>query len=254
MAYGRSMDELRAELDLLERRYGRMDRIEEVDRIRNAISRHRFELDRLNAEIDALTRRRRVSVESIEKLTQLERVVLQDAISGERRRQGEAWSPIPILAFRAWLLKDGVLHGAIQAWFEPTLEATCDEAIGPDEVPHTDGRCDLPACGIYALKRAKDLKPVTGWPVSRMAVGMVALTGKVVEHELGYRAQRAEIVALAVPVGEQVIFTTEPSSIEAILNGRSGSLGAETGYCEAGIHDSMCRWLEAQKERQSEWT
>lgn len=254
MAYGRRMDDLRAELDLLERRYGRLVRVEEVDRIRNAIARHRFELDRLNTELDSLINRRRVSLESIEKLTLLEHAVLRAAVEEQRERWREAWSPTPILAFRAWLLRDGVLHGAVQPWLKPSMVATCHNAAGADEVPHTDGRCERPACGIYALKRAKDIWKITGWPVDRMAVGLVAMSGKVVEHELGYRAQRVEIIALAVPDGDQVILTAEPTSIVAILEGQAGSLGAEKGYCEAEIHETMCHWLEAQKVRHSTWT
>lgn len=250
MPYRPRMDDLRAELDLLERRYGHLADIEDVTRLQVARQRHHHELDRVNAELDELLVRRRVTVDSIERLMALEREILRRAIDGERRRRREGWSPTPILGFRAWTIEHGHLHGAVEPWLDLTMEATCRTVTAQDEVPHSDGRCGAPACGIYALKRAIDIQDVTGWPTEHLALGMVALTGKVVEHALGYRAQRARIVALAVQHPDGVLFAPHPVDLWPILDGAGPTrdvFGAIDPYAD------MCQWLEAQKETH-EWT
>jgi hypothetical protein len=113
----------------------------------------------------------------------------------------EFWSPRPVLGFRMWELR-GRLQGAWQAWDGPYREARCvsRRAERDDgEVPHTDGRCGEPPCGIYAFKEPSQLLAAFGLPEGsrRNVYGLVALSGKVVEHERGYRAQRATVVAAA---------------------------------------------------------
>lgn len=110
------------------------------------------------------------------------------------------WSPTPILAFRVWDVR-AHLHGARRVWSTPEYVAGCvrgrNETLGRD-VPHTDGSCGRPPCGIYAAKHAADLVESFGTHFATMAYGVVELTGKVVEHDSGYRAQRAKAVAVAV--------------------------------------------------------
>lgn len=105
------------------------------------------------------------------------------------------WSPTPIPGFRFWYVHSGGLHGVREAWPRPELKAECAQR-GPG-APHVDG-C---RCGIYALRAPEDL-PEPGRlrvrPGAGMAYGVVALSGVVVEHEYGYRAARAEAVAMAV--------------------------------------------------------
>jgi hypothetical protein len=111
------------------------------------------------------------------------------------------WSPTPILGFRVWAVGSR-LRGAQRAWTGPTYTAGCLDfgEIDDPDVPHTDGRCVPPPCGLYAAKSISALVSEFGLPGgdSRWAYGMVALSGKVVEHEHGYRARRATAVAVAV--------------------------------------------------------
>ena len=51
------------------------------------------------------------------------------------------------------------------------------------------------------------------------AIGLVALTGKVVEHAAGYRAQYARAVALAISWGGSVFLGDDPQWIEAVFAG-----------------------------------
>lgn len=97
----------------------------------------------------------------------------------------------------------GRLHGAWRAWDRPFREARCVTGrteLDDGEVPHTDGRCGEPPCGIYAFKEPAQVLAAFGLPEARRrnVYGLVALSGKVVEHERGYRGQRAAVVAAAV--------------------------------------------------------
>lgn len=106
------------------------------------------------------------------------------------------WSPTPVLGFRLWYVFSQRMQGARQTWPRPELEAWC-ERRGPG-APHVGGGC---RCGIYALKAPEGLIGPGGIrlrPGAGMAYGLVALSGVVVEHEHGYRAARAEAVALVV--------------------------------------------------------
>lgn len=91
----------------------------------------------------------------------------------------------------------------------------CDSGhIAPDE------RC---SCGIYAFKDlAPELVPILEGESDpapgqemRFVVGRVELAGKVIEHELGYRAGRARIAAL-IPVDGRDTFTRQVSKVTGI--------------------------------------
>ena len=117
----------------------------------------------------------------------------------------------PILAFRAWGISGGRLRGARVAWPVPTVEARCldpgrlAEADAGD-VPHTDATCGPSPCGIYATKTAAAALVALEHD-GPVALGVVALSGKVVEHEHGYRAAAATAVAvLVVSHGEAMRF------------------------------------------------
>lgn len=114
----------------------------------------------------------------------------------------EFWSPGLVLGFRMWELR-GRLYGAWAAWDRPEHVARCLRrrgAAAADQVPHTDGRCGDPPCGLYCFKEPEQLLAAFGMPTrnERVVAGLVALSGKVVEHERGYRAQKARVLAAAV--------------------------------------------------------
>jgi hypothetical protein len=117
----------------------------------------------------------------------------------------------PILAFRAWGISQGRMRGARAAWPVPSVEARCLDSgrqaeADAGDVPHTDATCGPAPCGIYATKT-----PAAALVALRhdgpVALGVVALAGKVVEHEHGYRAAEATAVAiLMVAHGEAMRF------------------------------------------------
>jgi hypothetical protein len=132
----------------------------------------------------------------------------------------EFWSPTPVLGFRVWAVR-AKLCGVQRAWETPCYTAGCLDfgEVDDPEVPHTDGRCRPPPCGLYAAKSSGVLVGEFGLPPAgrRWAYGMVALTGKVVEHERGYRARHARAVAVAVVEGRRLIRVDGPSGIEELF-------------------------------------
>ncbi|MBU1226966.1 MAG: hypothetical protein KJ698_07135 [Actinobacteria bacterium] len=119
------------------------------------------------------------------------------------------WSPVPVLAFRAWAVKD-FLCGVYGSWTEPAYRAGCVESGGErfdPAVPHTDGSCGRPPCGIYAARYPEQL--VGEWlpraAGRAVAFGMVAMSGKVVEHTGGYRASHARVAAVVIAWSARIL-------------------------------------------------
>jgi hypothetical protein len=116
-----------------------------------------------------------------------------------------------VLGYRAWSITQNRLRGARVAWPVPTVLARCLDygrrpGADPADVPHTDGSCGPPACGIYATKAAGTALDALDQK-GTLAFGVVALSGKVVEHEHGYRAAAATAVGmLVVSHGEAMRF------------------------------------------------
>src|SRR5690606_23297059 len=102
------------------------------------------------------------------------------------------WSPEVVTAWRAWVWGDGALRGVWQPWLSAEFEAVC---VTCDEVPGWDH-----VCGIYAVKDPRQLH-VFNRPAARdrLVFGRVELSGLIVEHEVGYRAQHARIIELFAP-------------------------------------------------------
>ncbi len=120
------------------------------------------------------------------------------------------WSPTPILGFRGWHVRDGRLHGAVRPWPTPIHHAGCVKRGRQDvapaiDVPHTNGECGRPACGIYATKEPGPIVDMFIDLGGAVAVGIVELSGKVVEHEYGYRAGVAMAVAMVVVAGSRAV-------------------------------------------------
>jgi hypothetical protein len=124
-----------------------------------------------------------------------------------------------LLAWRIWAYRDNRLHPSLGENLPPDIRTAAwrpreaEEAKCPlvrhHESPHP--RC---TCGYYAVKR---LATALSWARARnrapasedvIVVGRVALWGRVIEHEDGYRAQHAYPQALYVlgpsPVGARL--------------------------------------------------
>jgi hypothetical protein len=142
------------------------------------------------------------------------RRVLPWPTRGNEEPADEFWSHEPVVAWRQWHWEDGMLHGVWVAWPHSELTATCDAC---PQVPGWDH-----TCGVYARKERSSL-PGMG------VIGRVELSGLVLEHEAGYRAERATITELWLPfyVPEAVVRARYP---DVVIHVRTDLTEGEVGY------------------------
>jgi hypothetical protein len=97
----------------------------------------------------------------------------------------------PILAYRSWRISNGMLQSCTCdcVWHpRERMEARCNRNIRHTSVPNWDCQC-----GFYGYKSEEALA-ASGYPRTgddQTVQGRVALWGRVIDHDLGYRAERA---------------------------------------------------------------
>jgi hypothetical protein len=213
-----------------------------------------LQLNEIESELKTLA----TEIRGIDKTIDL---VVSEAISELLDHHVEAWSPTPVLGYRIWDVGPSGFHGFRQHWTEPALQAYCPGRQTYDEVPHTDGRCGERPCGIYAAKNVRTLLlSAEDHPTSRLAVGLVAMTGKVVEHEKGYRASNTQVVAMAIAQNEQPFLTADRWQVESLFRDMSVlnlllDLDPLTDPPETDSQNGqIIRFLEEQEKEASTWT
>jgi len=180
-------------------------------------------------------------------------LLIEDILDRVRQENDERWSPTPFRGFRVWRIESGGIWGNQMCWPEPRLESRCLRSVPGDDIPHSLLRCGPPACGVYAVKDLEFFPAgVAGCEMRNMAIGVVTLAGKVVEHELGYRAQRASVVALAIHSGGRRVVTDRASEIEALFR---APVDAITRLENKGVSspDEARAFLE-RSQKEDTWT
>lgn len=126
-------------------------------------------------------------------------LLIDDILERVRIDRGEGWSPSPVKGYRVWRIEGNRVLGNQVPWPTAELESKCLRRVAGEDLPHSVDRCGPPACGIYAVKDL-DMFPeeVAANEINHTVVGVVAMSGKVIEHDHGYRARRARAVALSV--------------------------------------------------------
>ena len=207
------------------------------------------QLTQLQQEVDALEQEATGYERGIEAL-------LGAVVDRIQRGHGPAWSPWPVFGYRIWTIQNGGLHGARVQWRSPELTATCP--YGPlENVPHDNRRCGPPSCGIYAVKRIGTL--LNSYPIedpSHFAIGLVALSGRVVEHTRAYRAQHARTAAIGAVVGRRMILTSDRQRLhEVFTDVETAAAGFPEVTADAGEVDGRIITFLAEQERiQTTWT
>ena len=142
-------------------------------------------------------------------------------------------------------------NGATRGWVSSTCWIGSDEFLAsPDREPSWDGpiRHRAPgegcSCGFYAMKELDGqllrVAAAAAHGVDRIGtedvavLGRVELAGKVIEHELGYRAERARIVELIPLRGQQ-------RTVEAVARRAGVGVGRPVRVRRAPIRDRMHR-------------
>lgn len=237
-------------LERLKRRYGATVVNEQLRRLSRRVENRRRRIAELRAQQEELERKIRWLLSEIDGLNKGYYLVASELVERIEREHPEAWSPTAVLGYRIWALKSDGLHGVWVKWETPELTATCGRRP-PDEVPHTDG-C---SCGIYAAKDLHELmSDFVGSQIEGFAAGLVALSGKVVEHQYGYRAAHARVVALAVSGASNTVLTDDAELIAAIFADPSVIRGfperAERSWEQ--VHDEIEQYL-TERARRSVW-
>lgn len=240
----------------MEERYGRLpvdlspvDRLEaQLGRRRQRVAHLENQIAGLQAEID------RIEQETAGYLAGVE-ALLDDALDRVQRLVQEAWSPAPVLGYRMWNVTDGALTGAVQPWRALTKGTVCLNGLPGEDLPHSHGRCGPPPCGVYTTKQPETI--FAQMPrKSDWAIGVVAMTGKVVEHTKGYRAERATMVGLWLVVGDRSAPVEGASALEDALAdpARAVLRGARRRPDDAEEFEDACRYLAGLIERRARWT
>jgi len=195
----------------------------------------------------------------------------QRQAEAERRRKAAAqqvarakveaeamWSPTAVLGYRVWILNKDGLYGARYRWETPSLTAVCRI---PGELPHTDGRCAQVAfgCGIYAAKDSGALmRSVGGTHRGRFGVGLVGLEGKVIEHDRGYRAERATVLAFALVDRGTMRMIDDETELAALFRSPLATtpIGADVARVPtdaSSLRGAIATYLKDQAQRRETW-
>lgn len=237
--------ELTAELAEIDRR------IEHIES--DILSHHKQTVELLRRCVDDAEQKARAAEQALQRRLERERATMN------LLRENTMWSPTAVMGYRVWLIKEDGLFGAWYRWGTPRMEAEC--RVGGD-LPHTDGRCAKIAfgCGVYAAKSPEMLmRSVGGSRCQRFAVGLVGLEGRVIEHEKGYRAERATVLALAVANKETLRMIDDAANLETVFGSPKdglflGAIQSPSPSDTASLRTTIADYLENQARRKETWT
>lgn len=202
---------LRSRYETLRRRLQRNDGLSEIERLDGSIDRRTRRLEHINQQIDRLHEERdRVEAEILGCFTGSE-ALLTDLVSRMEEIEGTDWTPIPIASFTMWELSGESMDDGAVSWRGRTAVGTCGLSATGD-LPHTTKRCIRSECGIVGYR---DLTMLGDVPSEGLVgVGRLQMSGRVVEHEHGYRAELAEVVALIATDGSRWFRTRDRGQID----------------------------------------
>ncbi|CAN5801009.1 hypothetical protein BH23ACT5_BH23ACT5_18900 [soil metagenome] len=166
----------------------------------------------------------------------------------------EGWSPQPIIGYRLWGIANDEIRGAIgHPWPAPHMDATCSRARPQDDLPHTDFTSSEVGygCGIYAASSAGGLVPprASGW-----VVGMVLLSGKVVEHDRGYRASHARVAAAIAHLDGRQLATADIDLLDDLFATPSPTVATKGEPFPSWDHATHIAILEDLERSMEPWT
>lgn len=255
-----SIHRLNHEWERLRLKYGIADSPPELDRLLLKSRRKRARLRDLRVRLAAIQTELEVLETEVAGTDKTLRYFLSDVISRVKVDHGHAWSPVPMMGFRMWTLKDDAFHGYRVRWQHRSMTALCGLTNVNEDVPHTDGQCSDPPCGVYAAKDVDRLIETHSiLEVDRMAVGLVAMTGKVVEHEHGWRAQEVTVLALAFVRGGKVLTADDPDEIELLFQGIGLSEDwnhtpvAGPAMERESIREAIASYMKEQERKKTTW-
>jgi len=240
-------------------RYSIEDRLAPIHSLEQSIDRRSMRaaaLSRIITQLESELGKARTELHAVQSEIEGSRaagaLLIEEILQQVRIERGEAWSPAPVHGYRVWRIDDDRIMGNQVHWAEPELGATCLREIPGDDVPHPVERCGPPACGIYAVKDlAMFPREVSGGQINRSVVGVVAMHGKVIEHQLGYRAARARVMAVCATIDGKTLLSRDVERIRALFAGPSRALA---GVATGPQGDEAREYLRAAMEKEEKWT
>jgi len=248
-------------LDTYRQRYRIDDRLAPLDSLEKSLNRRRMRAAALTRRLEELesllveVRGELRAVESeIEGSRQTGALLIEEILDRVQIEMGEAWSPRPVMGYRVWRIEDNRILGNQVHWASPTMSSECLRENPGDDLPHSVDRCGPPACGIYAVKDL-DAFPssVAEGAIHNSVVGVVAMFGKVVEHEEGYRSQSATAVAVSANDGRRRLTTTDPHRINDLFDDPAGALAMAEPVGPPGENPTR-PFLETALIKEEQWT
>lgn len=248
-------------LETYRQRYPMETRLDQVVSLERSLKRRQARATLLHRRLDELNEQ---TTDVLEELRAIEgeidgsratgALLIEQIIDEVRTEMGEGWSPTPVRGFRVWSIQKNRVMGNQVHWETPTLEGRCLREIPGEDLPHPVSRCGPPACGIYAVKSLELFAPgVAAGVIHNSVVGVIAMRGKVIEHENGYRAQKATAIALSANDGAQRLTTDDPGAIEDFFANPTGVLSD----CEPlgpPEHNPAREFLESAHSKEDIWT
>lgn len=250
----RRLDELRATVRRYQDRYGELEGLADLARVNSSLAARRRRLKQLAQEHERIGRQMRSMASEVERIGRWLEFCLEDVAARAREAHAEGWSPSAVLGYRLWAVRSEGLHGVKMPWQSRRMTATCLTTRGDGEIPHTDGRCGRLGCGVYAAKTVDPLyRELDLAGIGDVALGLVALTGKVVEHDSGYRGAEAEVIALAASTGKHLLLTADRDRIDEVF--ADPALIRQEPETETERHLlEMETFVEIQARRAEKWT
>lgn len=208
-------------LETYRQRYRIEDRLGSIHSLEKSLSRRQVRLAALNRRLDDLEK---MLGEVLAELKAVEDEIAGSRATGAllitqvldeiRNEMGEAWSPTAVRGFRVWRIEDNMVKGNQVHWETPKLSSVCLRSLPGEDLPHPISSCGPPACGIYAVKSLDWFPSGVGEGlIDRSMVGVVGLSGKVVEHADGYRGQHGTVLAMSVNHWSRWLMTNDPGVI-----------------------------------------
>lgn len=224
-----------------------------IERMRRTIASQHVRIERLEHEAAAILSEITRLEDEVDGRERALVMLLGHVVERLERRHRDAWSPVPLLGYRLWAMRNGKLFGARSHWPRPEFVATCDSH--GEGAPHTDARCGRLGCGVYLTKELAPLIDLHLQHHSHSYVAaVVALSGRVVEHERGYRGAQARVAAAYAVWPDRVMATADPARITALF---SACDRIPSAWCEPWHNDSpladLTRFLTRHAKEDMSW-
>lgn len=156
-----SIHRLNHEWERLRLRYGIADSPPELDRLLLKSRRKRARLRDLRTRLAAIQSEGEVLEVEVAGTHKTLRYFLSDVISRVKVDHGHAWSPMPMIGFRVWTLRDDAFRGYRVRWQHRAMTARCGLTNVNEDVPHTNGHAPtLPVVYMQPRMLTGSSKPI----------------------------------------------------------------------------------------------